>query len=240
MDRTEMANLFDILYNNISSIQAPGLNAYEVSYFLTKSQEEVVVGLYNGSLSGVSFEETEQLRRYLSNLIVEKTLSPEPVESQSSDTFTGMEKSKSSVFKLPLDDKEKPLIWFITYEVAECSNADCDDLSKQDVVPVTQDEYNKIKRNPFRGANYRRALRLDLDNNRIEIVSDKKIESYYIRGLRKPSPIITETLPDNLTIDGYSIEADCKLHEALHKIIVDRAVLLAAQSYKSTGTNNSK
>ena len=39
-----------------------------------------------------------------------------------------------------------------------------------DVYPVTQDDYNKTKRNPFRGANDRRALRLDLSDGVIEIV----------------------------------------------------------------------
>ena len=33
----EMDNMFDVLYNNITSNQAPGLNAYEKSVFLTKA-----------------------------------------------------------------------------------------------------------------------------------------------------------------------------------------------------------
>ena len=34
---------FDLLYNNIASDKAPGLNEYEKSVFLTRAQETIVV-----------------------------------------------------------------------------------------------------------------------------------------------------------------------------------------------------
>jgi len=37
MTVTEMSNEFDILYNNIMSNQAPGIDEYEKSVFLTKA-----------------------------------------------------------------------------------------------------------------------------------------------------------------------------------------------------------
>ena len=40
---------FDALYNNISSNQAPGLNSYEKSIFLT--QVPIINGLKNGNIS---------------------------------------------------------------------------------------------------------------------------------------------------------------------------------------------
>ena len=62
MTTSEFSNEFDVLYNNVTSNQAPGLDNYEKSVVLTKAQEEVVLGLYSGT-SGFSFEETEYLRR---------------------------------------------------------------------------------------------------------------------------------------------------------------------------------
>ena len=59
---------FDILYNNISSNQAPGLTEYEKSVFLTQAQEAVILDLYKGTL-GDSFETTEEVTRYLSSLV---------------------------------------------------------------------------------------------------------------------------------------------------------------------------
>ena len=43
----EFSDEFDILYNNINSNQAPGLNDYEKSIFLTKAQEELILSYYS-------------------------------------------------------------------------------------------------------------------------------------------------------------------------------------------------
>ena len=41
MSGTEMLNNFNVLYNNITSNQAPGLNSYEIDLFLTKAQYQL-------------------------------------------------------------------------------------------------------------------------------------------------------------------------------------------------------
>ena len=51
---------FDLLYNNISSNQAPGLTEYEKSVFLTQAQEALILDLYKG-VTGDSFEATEEV-----------------------------------------------------------------------------------------------------------------------------------------------------------------------------------
>lgn len=52
MSVTEMSNLFDVLYNNITSNKAAGLNEYEKSVFLTKAQNEIVKNYFDSSSSG--------------------------------------------------------------------------------------------------------------------------------------------------------------------------------------------
>ena len=42
MTTQEFSDQFDVLYNNVTSNQAAGLNEYEKSLFLTKGQYEVV------------------------------------------------------------------------------------------------------------------------------------------------------------------------------------------------------
>ena len=42
MTTTEFSTEFDVLYNNITSNQAPGLNLYEKSVFLTKAQSQLI------------------------------------------------------------------------------------------------------------------------------------------------------------------------------------------------------
>ena len=47
MDYQEFEDRFDVLYNNITSNQAPGLNSYEKSVFLTKAQDEILKNYFN-------------------------------------------------------------------------------------------------------------------------------------------------------------------------------------------------
>ena len=233
----ELSNQFDALissYKRFKDFDAKEeldsfeFNEYEKSIFLTNAQEELILSLYNGRNPSLqSFEETEELRRYLSNLIEEVELSP--IETVSGKPL-GME-SNSKFFTLPEN------LWFITYEKALCSNETCKMKASQDVYPVRQYEYNRVKKNPFRGANERRALRLDLSEGNVEIISKFGVTSYYVRYIRKVKPIILEDLPNNLEIRGVSTISECELHEALHQIILKLAVQMALQS-KGIKVNN--
>lgn len=57
MSVEEMDNMFDVLYNNITSNQAPGLNAYEKSVFLTKGQDEILKNYFNLKSKGNNTQE---------------------------------------------------------------------------------------------------------------------------------------------------------------------------------------
>ena len=255
----ELSIKFDLYYNNISSNQAPGLNEYEKSVFLTQGHEEIIQSLYNGSSTlGDSFEETEELRRYLSNLVVEARL--KPIDNSSgrligisddicpSFFFTlpyGMEEEPSEeepyVDEQPEEEEtsfddpsKKPAVWFITYESVATTSTEnkCGNAKNVDVVPVRQDEYRKIKRNPFRGLNDRKAFRLDLADNVVEIVSKNTVTMYYLRYVKRPYPIILEDLPDGFTINGYNkASTHLDVNRFLHQRIVEAAVTLALKSW---------
>lgn len=236
MTLEEFSNGFDTLvssyrrfkdFDRRENLDSVEFNEYEKSYYLTKAQKEVVVSLYNGlNAKGDSFESTEESRRYLSNLVREASLKP---ISNSSGLLLGVG-SNSKFFTLPED------LWFITYEAVNLSDIHCRALTPMDVYPVTQDDYNKTRRNPFRGANDRRALRLDLSDGVVEIVSKYPVSTYYVRYLKKPHPIVLEDLPNQLTVEGEGKESGCELHEALHQKILELAVSAALQS-KSVGAS---
>lgn len=57
MSVEEMDNMFDVLYNNITSNQALGLNAYEKSVFLTKGQDETMKNYFNPKSKGNNTQE---------------------------------------------------------------------------------------------------------------------------------------------------------------------------------------
>lgn len=216
MTNPEFSIEFDILYNNISSNKAPGLNEYEKSVFLTKAQEQIVTELYSGrNTTYNSFEETEEQRRYLHSLITTSSLEE---STEIADIIT----SNSSIYKLPEN------IMFITYETAILTGN-----KEVTVYPVSQDELSKIIKNPFRGPSNNRVLRLDLGNNSIEVISNYDITKYLIRYIRKPNPIILVDLEDELSINGVTEESECELDSSLHRTILDRAVALALQTMYS-------
>ena len=191
---------------------------YEKSFWLTKAQLEIVLSYYTGrNPAGLSFEETEEVRRYLDSLVKTSILTT-PIQ--------GTKVYSDSVFyELPSD------LAFITLEQVTFSDSGkCWDGKTVEVVPARQDEWGRLKRNPFRGPNEHRALRLDAGEKTVEIAAKHPIGSYLVRYLAKPEPIVLEDLPNELTIDGVSTAQTCKLTEALHQTILETAVELALQS----------
>ena len=219
MTTEEFEREFDISYNNIMSNAAPGIDAYEKSVFLTKAQEEIVAAIYDGS-----FEKTEKASEYLQILIVnEHLIQIGDVESQEKIS------DNSKFFGFPSD------AMFIIYEALQTTN-ECGDSIIIPVRPIRHDEYHRIKNNPFRKARKTEALRL-VRGKYLEIVSTYSTYDYQIRYIRKPNPIILTnlaTLAQDLTINGMQSVATSELPEELHRAILDRAVQLAAATYKQS------
>ena len=69
MTNQEFSNEFDVLYNSIMSNQAPGLDEYEKSVFLTKAQDEIIKSYFNPrknkTQEGFDANERNAWRRYL-------------------------------------------------------------------------------------------------------------------------------------------------------------------------------
>lgn len=229
MTNSEFSSEFDVMYNNIMSNAAPGLDEYEKSVFLTKAQEQIVIELY-GNTTGTSFEKDEEARRFLGNLVKTYTTDAKL------DNQSGL--SKTSVFfQIPED------VWFITYESAilKDERLGCLDGTEAVIVPVSQDYFYRIQKNPFRGPAKGRALRLDNADNIVEIVSDYNISKYLLRYLKRPSPIILvdlDTVGSELSINDVNTSTECELNPVIHRTILDRAVLLAKTAWSSgTGGN---
>lgn len=223
---------FDTLLNSFATKAALGdqegiadirLNEQEKTVFLNQAQESLVISLYNGrNSSGGSFEETEGLRRYLAPLVEEASLLP---IANSAGIPLG-DGSKHKFFTLP-SPPAYPAVWFIVFEEVTindtskpCFNAD--NKPVMEVVPVRHDEYNRLKKNPFRGANNRRALRLDLSEDNIEIVCKYEVEKYHLRYLRKPVDIDL--------VDGDEDAEFSELPDSLHHRILEIAVEMALRS----------
>lgn len=239
MTLPEFSNGFDTLvssyrrFKDFDNKEIPDsieFDEYEKSMYLTRSQEEVMIGLYNGTIKGESLEQTEELRRLLNNMIKEVVYT----DADAIDA-SGLERL-SKLFTLPTD------LAFIVYEeiTYNDSSLGCYNESKATVVPVRHDEYGKIKNNPFRGPTKYRALRLDVnksdssENQIVEIVPKYTFDTYTLRYLKKPQPIIIEDLPNELTINGKDTTSDCELNPLLHQMILERAVITALRAKLNT------
>lgn len=230
MTNEEFSNEFDNLVNkNIAKpfgVDSTPLefDEYEKSMFLTKAQESVVISLYRGTLTGDSFEKTEELRRYLNELIKTYTTTNKVENEGLTDN--------SYFFDIPDD------VWFITYEsaVSQDERLGCAKGTVMEVVPTAQDDLYKTSRNPFRGPNKRRVLRLDVEGKVVELISKFDIDKYQIRYLAKPEPIILIDLPEDLSINGLTKKTECILNPAIHRVILETAVDLALKSRAGAGS----
>jgi hypothetical protein len=187
------------------------INEYEKSLYLTKAQNEIVTELYTGkSIFQESYEQTEQLRRYLADLNTSEVIST--FIPSTAGIATG-----SKTCKIEGD------LLYITHEACkvELSNSLCDG---QEVImactPISRDEYNSTKDNPFKN---NKVWRVDQDYNTVELISKHNIKEYRVSYLRTPSPIILEDIYP-YTINGESDESDSRLHPILHEYILERAV----------------
>ena len=226
----EFSDEFDVLLNSYAANNPFGtgqgltqLDEYEKSVLLTEAQESIVRDLYNGKLTGDGFESTEEQRRNLDSLV-------NTLELTSKDISKPKMSDNSEFFQLPSD------VWFITYESVLLSDESlgCKNNTRADVIPVRQDEYHIIKNNPFRGPSDKRVIRIDTGSSVIELISKYTIQSYFIKYLSKPKPIILQDITDeNLSINGETKRMGCELNTVLHRTILERAVALAIKRLPS-------
>ena len=241
MDTTEFSTQFDILYNNITSNKAPGLNEYEKSVFLTTAQEQIVKNHFNAKSTGNNtkegFDENPKRQMEFSTLLT--TLS-----------LTKVNIDKSSLF----DQRSIPFYYPDTIFIV-LNEQIYSDLIPYTVVPISYTEYARLMSKPYKYPPKYQAWKLptfskgdDLHSNYgqtitkakdsvVEIIGVFKNEDnigYKVRFLRRPKPIILTDIHDidsSLTIQGEHIEMTSELPESLHNEILQRAVELAKISW---------
>lgn len=237
MNATEFSNQFDVLYNNITSNQAPGLNEYEKSVFLTKAQNELVLNYFNAKSKGNTvqegFDNSSVRQADFSTLVKSKHLSV---------TSDSVEKADPRAL-VYADNTIK--VFIIINEMLVSGT------KTRQVIPISYQEYMRLMSKPFKEPLKWQAWRL-LSNStnknfRAEIITTTADRStsweYYIRYIKKPHPIILTDIEsaygEGLTIDGVGttdISGACELPEIMHEQILQRAVELAKVAWG--GDNN--
>lgn len=247
MTTSEFSDQFDLLYNNITSNQAPGLSEYEKSVFLTKAEKEIVKNYFSPNSQGNTLRQgfDDSAKRQADFSMLMKTSS---CEKQLSSLPTQID-DRATVWSYPED------VFIIVNEVAYTSHTSQGGGKVIDkrlqVIPLRYDEYTRLMSKPFKRPLKNQVWRLINSGNLSPAETTKLVElianaadtitDYSIRYIKTPAPIILVNLEDDgLTIDGISSVTDCELDPILHDDILQRAVELAKIAWTSTGNDNAQ
>ena len=253
MTLKEMSDEFDILYNQVNSNQAPGIDNYEKSVFLTHSQEQIIKGYFNpkGNKFLEGFDQS-QLRQYDFQFLITNT-----VLQRWDDYFPGQGSvydPRSIRFASPCNtcNQDKALI-ILNESIVEKKN---DVVTKiYQIVPISYDRYASVMQKTYKFPPKNIVWKLitgqNIDASCYEIIgrfnSGVDIE-YRMRYVKEPLPIILVNLKEefgaDVTINGYygdpvtentianqSGGIDCRLPKGVHRDVVVRAVELATSIY---------
>lgn len=240
MDRAEMSNLFDVLYNNITSNQAPGLNEYEKSVFLTKAQDEIVKNYFlpQSNPKQAGFDDNPKRQIDFSKLIANYQFSPQ-------SSFISEPDPRGYIFLLTIiDDNEDtvnaPILFIINESILfydkDVTQSNPNVIGIRQVIPLRNDEYLRLMSKPFKEPLKYQAWRLitstvantdgpeditkvcivitSADKTKFQIgspqTSNRKMV-YQIRCVKRPRPII---LTDLTTAFGEDLTIHDKSSES--------------------------
>lgn len=224
MTNPEFSNEFDVLFNNVTSNQAPGLDEYEKSVFLTKAQDDIVKAYFDPSLnkSREGFDGSERRQIDFSMVLKTKTYQNAAFSSATFD-------NKPNTKKVALDSD---IMVFIN-EFADVTRGGAN--IRLTVVPLDYLEYSRLMSKPYKRPLQYQAWRI-LENsnssNNAEIIigPNDELVTYSIRYIKRPRAIILTNL-EGVTLDNTTEEQTCELDPILHPEILQRAVELAKAAY---------
>ena len=265
MTAEEFDNQFDVLYNNITSNQAPGLNTYEKSVFLTKAQNEIVKNYFTanskGNNIGQGFDDSAKRQADFSMLMKTASCGASLLPSAASSVITVIVGSSSARYTVSRIDPRSQVFTFppdVFIPINETLNVNTKYFQ---VIPLRFDEYTRLMSKPYKRPLKNQAWRLintgtitSMEATEslparnayikfVEIITTPEYDddtlSYSIRYIRKPHPIIVGDL-DGLSIDGETDSEECELDPILHEDILQRAVELAKVAWTATGQDNAQ
>lgn len=217
MNKQEFIEGFNLLYNNISSNAAPGVDELEMSILLTKAQDEILknhlVAISKEVKGGIDATSKRQID--FSNITVTEKLIAD-------NTVTNKLHKNSLVFNLP-----KSLLYIMNERV-----------KIQDkiltVVAVDYLEYDRLTSRVYKYPTKNQVWRIITFPDKVEVIFPSNIttsmalDSYLMRYIRKPKDIdVTDSGDEN----------PCEVDEILHQEILQRAVEIAKVTYFGTVEN---
>ena len=161
MTTQEFSTEFDILYNNVTSNQAPGLNEYEKSVFLTKAQSQLVSEYFNQRTDGVGggYDGSEKRQYDFSSLVRTENLYNVNYFKNRIDVTEKLDR-RSLVFLLPTN------FFLAVNEILY------DGHWQYSVLPIDYTEYQRLMLKPYSFPVKRGAWRLFTDKKNCNYVHE--------------------------------------------------------------------
>ena len=146
----EFSDQFDVLYNNITSNQAPGLNEYEKSVFLTKAQDEIVKNYFSPNSKGNNLQQgfDDSEKRQIDFSMLMRTVEGTAVTS-SINIHSG---SNTGYYAMPTD-----ILLYIN-EILQVNRGGY--TCQLTIQPISFTEYNRLMSKPFKRPLKNQAWRL--------------------------------------------------------------------------------
>ena len=156
----EFSDQFDVQFNNITSNQAPGLNEYEKSVFLTKGQDEVIKNYFNPKANpkGDGFDDSPKRQVDFSSIIRTGTLT--------AVTASNKFDQRSLAYKMPTD-------LFISLNEQLMSGG-----IPYTVMPISYQDYDRMMSKPYKYPPKYIAWRLITENASVSTTSSSASASF--------------------------------------------------------------
>lgn len=261
MTAKEFSDQFDVLWNNIASNEAPGINEYEKSVFLTKAQDEVLKNYFNGSnTKNNGFDGSSKRQIDFSTVMRNVQLIP---ATENSNSLPTMYDPRSIIYEIPSD-----LFLYVNEQILLKKSEEGQlsiTVGIRQVRNIRYDEYTSLMSKPFKEPLKYQCWRLISSNDsgsfaEIILTSKDKTEYtkedteivYSIRYIKRPRPILladfSDSLGEDISINGFighgPTESNlndilvtdntevCELDPILHEEILQRAVEIAKLTYQ--------
>lgn len=219
MTAIEFSNQFDLLYNNITSNQAPGLNEYEKSVFLTKAQDEIIKNYFEAASQGNTvkkgFDDTILRQMDFSDLMSSR-------EYQNGIIGESMIDPRAIVYDIPKNDN----VYIVINESLHLMDDNGTVRGIRQIVPLSYLEYSRLMLKPFKQPIKNQAWRLITSGRRGEMDAIKDITVYSSSPLKTRVEIITTNadlnkftgniildLPEkNISMEAGDIQKDIEIN----------------------------
>ena len=141
MTNEEFSNEFDVLYNSITSNQAPGLDEYEKSVFLTKAQSEILREYFNSRVDGTNGGfDGSQKRQYDFSFLIKTTILDANLANEGEEGYIPKIDNRGYLFNFPED-------YFLS--INEVIRDDESSNKFYSVVSISYSDYQRLMTKPY-------------------------------------------------------------------------------------------